>query len=90
MIPTRPPLRRKPETAEVDGNETYVMNINGGLLGIRVGKGTHDITVRYRIPHLGAAMRITLAALGLYLAAWMLVLISRLRSRSNRQSAQSL
>ena len=35
-------------------------------------------------------MRITLAALGLYLAAWMLVLISRLRSRSNRQSAQSL
>ena len=85
-----PLLYTKYWTAEVDGNETEVMNINGGLLGIRVGKGTHDITVRYRIPHLGAAMRITLAALGLYLAAWMLVLISRLRSRSNRQSAQSL
>ena len=85
-----PLLYTKYWTAEVDGNETEVMNINGGLLGIRVGKGTHDITVRYRIPHLRAAMRITLAALGLYLAAWMLVLISRLRSRSNRQSAQSL
>ena len=85
-----PLLYTKYWTAEVDGNEAEVMNINGGLLGIRVGKGTHDVTVRYRIPHLRTALWITLAAWALYLAAWISVLISRLRDRKNRQSAQTL
>ena len=85
-----PLLYTKYWTAEVDGNEAEVMNINGGLLGIRVGKGTHDVTVRYRIPHLRTALWITLAAWALYLAGWIAVLISRLRDRKNRQSAQTL
>ena len=85
-----PLLYTKYWTAEVDGNEAEVMNINGGLLGIRVGKGTHDVTVRYRIPHLRTALWITLAAWALYLAAWISVLISRLRDRKSRQSAQTL
>lgn len=85
-----PLLYTKYWTAEVDGNEAEVMNINGGLLGIRVGKGTHDVTVRYRIPHLRTALWITLAAWALYLAAWISVLISRLRDRKKRQSAQTL
>jgi uncharacterized membrane protein YfhO len=54
-------------TALVDGVETDLQNINGGLLGIRLPAGEHTITLTYRDSAHLVGTAISAAALSLYL-----------------------
>ncbi len=74
-----PLLYTKGWRAEVNGREEPVYNINGGLAGVRVGKGTARVTLRYSIPGFKGGLIVTTAALVLYLAALMFALLREKR-----------
>ena len=68
-------------SAAVNGQPAEVLNVNGGLLGIPVGPGASHIELRYQLPHFALGLVISLISCGLYLAAWIYVVIRRRRSR---------
>lgn len=61
-------------TAYVNGKKTAPLNINGGLIGIPLSKGTSSVRLVYRIPHLKTAVFLSGAAWLIYLAAWILAI----------------
>ncbi len=76
-----PLLYGKGWSAEVNGAPAEVMNINGGLCGIRLKAGGSHVEIRYSVPHFKAALIVTLAACAVYLAAHVFALT---RSRKHR------
>lgn len=46
--------------AEIDGKEAQVINVNNGLLGIHVPKGSEKLVVEYSIPHMKLWILITI------------------------------
>ena len=67
--------------AAVDGAESSVENINGGLLGVPLKKGTHEVTLTYRVPYFTASALISLAAVVLFIIAYIAALFRRRTSR---------
>lgn len=55
-------------TATVDGVETGYYNINGGLIGIPLSPGDHEISLTYRDNIQQTGLGLTLVTLGCYLA----------------------
>lgn len=51
-----PLIYQKGWTALVNGKETKIANINGGLIGIALPSGTSDIKLTYHLPHLEAGI----------------------------------
>ena len=47
-------------TAYVDGEKAEVRNINGGLMGVSVSEGSHDVKLVYSVPHFKMALMISL------------------------------
>lgn len=45
--------------AYVDGEETQVLKVNNGLIGVRVHDGTHSIDLRYSTPLLSAGIAVS-------------------------------
>ena len=70
--------------AEVNGEAADVLNVCGGFTGVKVGRGTSRVTLRYSIPHFKAGLIITLAAACAYLLAWILVGVSAARRKRSR------
>ena len=70
--------------AEVNGEETEVLNINGGLTGVRVGKGSSHVELRYVLPHFRLGVLISLVSTGLYLAAWLVLLVKETRRKRQK------
>ena len=70
--------------AEVNGEAADVLNVCGGFTGVKVGRGTSRVTLRYSIPHFKAGLIITLAAACAYLLAWILVGVSAARRKRGR------
>ena len=59
--------------ALLDQEETALYNINGGLCGVEVAPGTHEVVLRYEIPHERAGILLTILGAGIYfLAFWIL------------------
>ncbi|MBQ0059194.1 MAG: YfhO family protein, partial [Lachnospiraceae bacterium] len=59
--------------ATIDGNPATVENINGGILGVPVEKGTHEVTLVYATPLIKVGMLISLATCLLFIALYILV-----------------
>lgn len=58
-------------TARVNGKTVQAENINGGLIGIPVEKGTSTIIMHYAIPHLLTACIISVISFLLFLAGFL-------------------
>ncbi len=54
-------------TATVNGSKVQVFNINGGLCGISLPKGTCEVTMTYEIPNFGIAVKVSAVSAGLCL-----------------------
>lgn len=52
---------------QVDGKDVQTLNLEG-MLGVRIKKGRHTITIRYETPGLGAGTAISLLCTGILLA----------------------
>ncbi len=68
-------------TASVDGVETDVVNINGGLIGLNIGGGSHEILLTYRTGIRRAGYAFSFAGGILYL----LVILFRVRKGQRGQ-----
>ena len=51
--------------ATVNGSKVQVFNINGGLCGISLPKGTCEIKMTYEIPNFGIAVKVSAVSAGL-------------------------
>lgn len=71
-------------TAYVDGEKTEVQNINGGLTGVALSKGSHSVRLVYEVPHFKAAVLVSLTALLLFAVVYVLGI--RKDKASGRQS----
>jgi len=60
-----------------DGEEIPVSNINGGLLGVALEKGTHQVTLTYHVPHFALSALISLCAVILFVIVYLLQLRKR-------------
>ena len=59
-------------TAKVNGKAVQVQNINGGLCGIELPKGTCKVQMVYALPYLKLAATISAGALGVWLILFIL------------------
>ena len=53
--------------ASVDGQEASIENINGGLIGVPLKKGTHEVTLTYRVPYFRLTALVSLLAVILFI-----------------------
>ncbi|MGI6019982.1 MAG: YfhO family protein [Lachnospiraceae bacterium] len=63
-----PILYNKNWSASVDGQSTPIENINGGLCGIELSEGTHNIEMSYNIPDMTAAFAVSAFFIMCYIA----------------------
>ncbi|MDO4477834.1 MAG: YfhO family protein [Lachnospiraceae bacterium] len=61
-------------TAKVDGASTEVLNVNGGLTGIHLTPGTHNVTLIYSPAHFGAAALVSLIGCLAFIILYVVVL----------------
>ena len=54
-------------TAEIDGEKTSVKNINGGLMGVYLKEGTHQVTLTYTVPHFTLCLILSLIGCAVFL-----------------------
>lgn len=52
---------------QVDGKDVQTLNLEG-MLGVRIKKGRHTITIRYETPGLGAGAAVSVLCTGILLA----------------------
>ncbi len=62
-----PLLYSKNWSAEVNGKEADVLNINGGLIGVTLENGENKVEIRYEVPYFRIAVYISLVSLALVL-----------------------
>ncbi|HAE44493.1 MAG TPA: hypothetical protein DCG37_02695 [Lachnospiraceae bacterium] len=58
--------------AYVDGEEAVITNVNGGLLGITLNKGTNKVVLKYAIPYFKYGVGLSLASLAVMLLLFIL------------------
>jgi hypothetical protein len=54
-------------SASLDGETTELYNINGGLCGVEIPSGTHEVTLQYEAPHKQAGIALSFGGIALYL-----------------------
>ena len=59
--------------AKLDGETAAVYNINGGLCGVEIPSGTHDVTLYYEIPHKAAGVALTAVGTIIYLLSFLIL-----------------
>ena len=69
-------------TATVNGKKVQVQNINGGLCGIELPKGTCDVQMTYALPYLKLASMISAGALGVWLILFILPIGRRKKQKT--------
>ena len=62
-----PLLYSKNWSAEVNGKEADVLNINGGLIGVTLENGENKVEIRYEVPYFRIAVYISLVSLAVVL-----------------------
>ena len=65
--------------ASVNGEEAPVMNINGGLCGIRLKRGTSEVSMSYVEPHFKTAVRISMVSVVLWIGLFVWSFIRKRR-----------
>lgn len=65
--------------ASVNGEEVPVMNINGGLCGIRLKRGTSEVRMSYVEPHFKTAVRISMVSVVLWIGLFVWSFIRKRR-----------
>ena len=74
-------------SAEVDGEPAEIVPIQDALIGIKLGKGSHDITIRYTPAGFKAGM--VISAVSVFLIA-LIAVIPMLRKKSAKPSVQTV
>ncbi|MDO4805412.1 MAG: YfhO family protein [Lachnospiraceae bacterium] len=72
-----PLIYSKNWTAVVNGTQTEVMNINGGLLGILLDEGENRVAIRYAVPHFKIGAFVSIASLCILLLLFVIPLTKR-------------
>lgn len=67
--------------AVVDGNAAMVYNINGGLCGIEIAEGSHQVVLEYSMPHKKAGILISIAGVVIYIG-WILLFYKKRRKEN--------
>ena len=67
-------------SAAVNGSDAEVYNINGGLTGIKVGKGLSHVEMRYSVPYFRQGAAVSAAAALLWLVALVFTAVRAKRS----------
>jgi uncharacterized membrane protein YfhO len=54
-------------SASLDGETVELYNINGGLCGVEIPSGSHEVTLQYEAPHKQAGIALSFGGIALYL-----------------------